>query len=290
MKYNQLLSQSLLALLLIFSAQESQAAEYKGTLGKYPVHFSLNLPKPYAAVYFYDKHHQPISLHLDDVNSSGTNIILKEGLDYRKNIKTPSAEITLQITRSDNSTLIGTWKNLKTNDTLPIVLKQYDEPNGALQSDSFNKNYIRMNCEEGGTEKRVSLYSKENNALLQQIVAEGQCREDDIEVGDYNFDGFEDFAVFGGSFAGANTSSNYYLFDSNDQQYHFSEELQDVSLSFDSKNKTITSTNQCCAGTSTLITHYQWQGKKLKITGKECYRFSEKKGALVKAERSSACD
>ena len=264
------------------------ADEYRGTIGTHPVHLSTFDNDSAYAVYLYDAHGIPIQLTRGGVQSEKQNV-LYEGLSWSKPKQKAGAKLTFSQKFGQSDELSGTWENLKTHEQLPIRLSRYNDSAGSLQSASFKNAYIRKHCTDQSEEKMVNLYQKKTNQLLQTITTEGVCRGDEVEVGDFNFDGYEDFSVFAEGFAGANTRSNYYLFNPKTQQYEYSEELTDVTLSFDAKRKVVTSTNQCCAGSQLLVLESKWVNRHLKPITKKCYRWSDEKDGLVRAA-DHACD
>jgi hypothetical protein len=259
------------------------ADEYRGMIGTYPIHLSTFDNDGYA-VYIYDTQGVPIVLSSDGKTEEG--IVLYEDLDWKPLKKPARAKLTFSQKLGQSDLLTGIWENLNSYQQLPIHLNRYDEPAGALQSAVFKKAYIRKSCSE---DKVVRLFSKQSNALIQTIQTEGVCLSDEVEVDDYNFDGYEDFSVFNEGFAGPNTNRNYYLFNPKTQQYEYSDELTDVTLSFDSKTKTVTSTNQCCAGSQVLVLRLQWVKQHLKPIAKQCYKWNDKYQELRRVA-NTACD
>ena len=264
------------------------ADEYRGTIGTHPVHLSTFDNDSAYTVYIYDAHGIPITLRSGGVQSEKQNV-LYEGLSWSKPKQKARAKLTFSQKFGQSAELSGTWENLKTHEQLPIRLSRYDDSAGSLQSASFKNAYIRKQCTDQSEEKMVNLYQKKTNQLLQTIMTDGVCRGDEVEVGDFNFDGYEDFSVFAEGFAGPNTRSNYYLFNPKSQQFEYSEELTDVTLSFDDKRKVVTSTNQCCAGSQVLVLESKWVNRHLKPIAKKCYRWSDKKDGLVRVA-DHACD
>ena len=60
----------------------------------------------------------------------------------------------------------------------------------------------------------IKIIEKKTDRLLQHIKLE--CRllgMGNVSIGDFNFDGVEEFSVFEAGYAGPNTSSKYFLYD-----------------------------------------------------------------------------
>jgi hypothetical protein len=128
----------------------------------------------------------------------------------------------------------------------------------------------------------MKIYEKKTDVLIQRIDIDNVYRGIySVSIGDYNFDGLDDFSIFETSYAGPNTSSNYYLFDAKTKKYFLSD-ITGVSLEFDSKNKTIIERNQCCAGSRILINHYKLKSNKMILFKEECLVWDEKTQKLVK--------
>lgn len=100
-------------------------------------------------------------------------------------------------------------------------------------------------------------------------------------MGDYNFDGIEDFSVFEGSYAGPNTSSIYILKLKDSDKYVVSD-FSGVSLVFDSESKQILERNQCCAGRSIMTAIYKVVDNKMILIGRECLEYDEEKEDYIK--------
>ena len=282
-KFIEILVISILGILFTVA----DADEYRGTIGTYPVHLSTYYDSDYA-VYIYDAHGIPIPLKTGNVQSERRHVVY-EGVNWSKPKQKVRAKLTFSQKFGQSDELSGTWENLKTHEQLPIRLSRYDDSAGSLQSASFKNAYIRKHCTEQSESKIVQLYQKKTNQLLQTITTDGVCRGDEVEVGDFNFDGYEDFSVFAEGFAGPNTISNYYLFNPKNQQFEYSDELTDVTLRFDAKRKVVTSTNQCCAGSQVLVLESKWVNQHLKRIAEKCYRLSHKKNDLVRVA-DHACD
>lgn len=282
---------SVFILILQLLAMETYALEYSGVIGNSPIHFSIErLDQPDGAVYMYDQHNEPIRLIADNSNQTKEIIKLVEGLDYAHPNQLPSAQITLQLDPNSPEQLTGEWQNIQTKLILPIHLSQYVEPAGLLQSRSFKKALIRKKCTEYQDDKVVHIYDKKTHQLLDTIQTGGECRGDEVHVGDYNFDGYQDFSVYSEGFAGANSKNIYVLYNPLTHHYESNDELNDVSLSFDPKHKIVTSTNQCCSGRQTLIQRYTWKKNKLKKLDSSCLIYNELTNRFIRYKSGKFCE
>lgn len=279
---------ALMTTLLLFTLV-ARADEYRGFIGDMPIHASINDDYDYG-VYMYDKYNEPIRwITYGGSIPSTEKMVFQEGYDYKHPKNPPRATLTLKTNPINSDQLNGVWTDYATQKNHPITLTRYAEPAGSLQSDTFKNAYFRKTC-AGESGKIVRIFDKKTKQLMVTVDAGGaECRGDEVDVGDYNFDGYEDFSVFDSNFAGANTTKAYYIYHPKTRHYEYSDQLTDVSLSFNAKTKTVTSTNQCCAGSQYLILHSKWQDKQLKLQRKECLKWNAKKEQLVKA-KPNACD
>ena len=87
--------------------------------------------------------------------------------------------------------------------------------------------------------------------------------------GDYNFDGYEDFSIWGGYFSYDNGVSSYFLFDPETKTF-FDSGFDDTNLEFHSSTKTITSSNRCCAGTSVSNHTYKLVDNRMVVVEQHC--------------------
>ncbi|MBK8807037.1 MAG: hypothetical protein IPO21_10470 [Bacteroidales bacterium] len=121
----------------------------------------------------------------------------------------------------------------------------------------------------------INIYNKKSNALIQTIQSYYYYREFFVvSVEDYNFDKVEDFSVFESYYAGANTSSIYYLRNKKNNQYTESG-FTGTSLQFDARSKTITEYNQCCAGKYISKSIYKVKKNEMVLIEKNCFEFDE---------------
>jgi hypothetical protein len=104
---------------------------------------------------------------------------------------------------------------------------------------------------------------------------------------DFNFDGITDFSIFESSYAGPNTSSLYFLYNPKTKKY-FESGFSGTSLQFDEKGKRIIETNQCCAGSSVTTAEYKVIKNKMILEKERCFKWNDKKQALVE-QKVSKC-
>lgn len=265
-----------MALLILVASLPCHSTEYVGKIGSIDVTASFSQGE-YEASYMYNKFRTPIKLIKSDNNSDAQLIFIE---------KTGKVETAAFNLKSDGKSLSGFWINKKTGQKLPVTLNAYNDARGELQSDSFKNSYFRISCNDNG--KVVTIIDKKTDSDITRITADGMCRHNELEVGDYNFDGFKDFSVFESFYAGPNTSRLYYLYNPKNKKHLLSDQLSLVSLFFDPVEKTVTSTNQCCAGSVMTIDTYKWQGATLKLINGECYMRNEE-GEEIKKPRK-ACD
>ncbi len=251
------------------------STEYRGYLGATEI--SMSLDGEYSGAYFYHKYRTPIALIIKD-GSNDNNFIYRE-----MNGDDAIAEFHLSAV---DSGLEGYWVELRTGKKIPVKLSAIDDPRGAIQIHSFEKQYVRIQCDE---EKVIHIIDKKTDDVQSTLKAEGVCSNHyDLDIGDYNFDGHLDFSVYEYSYAGPNTSRVYFLYNPGAHQYSMSDQLGMTSLSFDPKAKTVTSTNQCCAGSRIAVETYQWQASTLKLVNGVCYVLDDN-GEQV-AKPLSTCD
>jgi hypothetical protein len=130
--------------------------------------------------------------------------------------------------------------------------------------------------------KGVNIYDQTSNKLIQSIHMDGENLQniDSVAIGDYNFDGIGDFSVFENSAAGPNTTRKYFIFDTVTQKY-IDSGIAGVSLTFDSSKKTITETNQCCAGSQIYKATYTFEKNVMNLVHESCFVYDDKKKSLV---------
>ena len=273
---------------------------YTGTIGNLPIELTLEdggaiQPVQQQGMYVYTRFDTPIKL-------AGT---LKQGnltLTERDSHGKATAVFTVLAFAAGRATYAGTWKNLATNQQLPLTLsKRFDlwaspPPAGPVElrqyaslPNIYFQEVLTKDPETGELAvTRVRLLEKKTDRLVQEFDVE--CEREgltSISVGDYNFDGHPDFAVLEHHYAGPNTSSLYFLYDPATKRFEESG-YEGISLEFDAKKKCIYERNSCCAGTSVTTVVYKLINNGMVPLERHCFRWSEKKKELV--ERPwSAC-
>ncbi len=262
-------------------------ARYGGTVGGVPVELTLDdlAEGPVSGVYLYTTFGTPIGLKGQ----------LKRGvltLTEKDAQGKPTATLTLPAFGTGAGQVAGTWRRLATGKSLPVTLTAASSDK-LLQVASLKDSYFKIKLagqsgEAAGRVVAVQLLAKKTNRLVQQLAVDCQSQGiSSVEVGDYNFDGLPDFSIFESSYAGSNTSSLYFLYDPAKRQFVDSG-FTGTSLEFDAKKQRVYERNSCCAGTSVTAAEYKVVRNKLVVVAQHCYRWDEKKQALVE-RKLSAC-
>jgi hypothetical protein len=248
----------------LFSAQIS----YEGKIGDYSIEMVLSVDGSFSdGVYIYSKYNEPISLRGKFENK---NLAL-----FESEGKFNSGRFYFENFEDGKNEYFGTWTNLKTEAQLSVHLKKKTNQNSFLQLESTKRFYFR-GIEENG-EYYLLIIDKKDNQIFQKMKLE-ECGFDsiyDVSVGDYNFDGFEDFSSCMQSYAGPNTTKTYFLFDTKKNEF-FASDFYGTSLEFDSQKKQIIETNQCCAGASIVKNIYKVEKNQMKLVKAHCYKWNEK--------------
>ena len=257
---------------------------YSGFIDKYPIELVTDIYSGDArAIYAYSNYNTPIVIN----GKQKQNMLTLFEKD--KNGKT-KATLTFENFDPKSKQLEGTWKDLNSDKQLKISLtKNFDIDYGneiewtnreIIQSVSLKDKYFKLiiSKEKGSfyaTVTGVKIFEKKTNKLIQKIDLECQLWGlDNINIGDYNFDGIEDFSVFERSYAGPNTSSLYFLYDPKTNKY-FDSGFSGTSLEFDSDAKRIYEHNQCCAGRSHMNAVYEVVNNKMVLVEKTCLEYNE---------------
>lgn len=106
--------------------------------------------------------------------------------------------------------------------------------------------------------KSVQIFDYQD-ALIQEFVgldASGIRGFHSVEIADYNFDGVSDFSVFGEQYAGANTSSYYFLRNDSGEFIYNDELSQLTSADFDVERSTVIERN--VSGPEEIIRFYSF--------------------------------
>ena len=117
----------------------------------------------------------------------------------------------------------------------------------------------------------VQVLDKTTRQLVQELDLQGGYGAgDSFNIGDYNFDGYEDFSLWGYYCSSNNSYSDYFLFDLETKTF-FASEFYGTNLEFDSDTKTITSHNRCCTGMGEMYATYQLVGNKMVLIKQHCF-------------------
>ena len=261
---------------------------YSGSVGAYPI--ELILEEIHAdgfasAIYTYTKFDTPISL--DGKLTAG---VLR--LDEKNMSGAVTATLVFDPFDTNAATLNGYWRNVKTKKQLPIQLSKVTRTE-LRQRTSLKKHYFTVQPPETADETSESLTvkirKKGTDTLVQELSVEAQCRGlDCVSVGDYNFDGAEDFSVFEASYAGANTSSFYFLYNPKTRRF-FDSGFTGTSLEFKPESKTIHERNACCGGSIVTTATYKVENNKMVPIQQQCYKWDEEKEALTE-RKMKACE
>jgi len=259
-------------------------ASYVGSVGQAPIELALNdtAEGPLSGGYFYPKFGTPIAL---SGQLKGGALTLTEQDAQGK----ASATLTIPAFGTKASQLVGTWRSLATGQRLPVVLAAASGPEllqVAALKDSYFKLVLAGPPGEASGVVAVKILAKKTNRLVQQLAVDGQSQGIySVEVGDYNFDGQPDFSVFESSYAGPNTSRLYFLYDPARRRF-VNSGFAGTSLEFDARKRRVYEHNSCCAGSSVVMVEYKVVRNKLVELTRHCFRWDEKKQALV--ERPAA--
>lgn len=282
-----------LALLLFRGLAALGQASYSGSIGTLPIEMVIAADGDgdAQATYVYTKFDTPIPL--SGRLQSGTLVFTE-----KNSLGKPSATLTLNAFSATAKKASGVWRNLATGQTLPLALtQQFTVASGGagagnspelLQATALKNGYFKAVLASTESIGAIKLFEKKTDRLLQTFPVECQLWGlDNVSVGDYNFDGFADFAVFEQGYAGPNTSSLYFLYNPATKRY-FKSSYSGVSLEFDAKAKRIYETNSCCAGSSVQKIIYKVVNNRMALVAQHCYKWDEKTQALVE-RKWSAC-
>lgn len=230
---------------------------YSGDIHGNKINMFLNLYSDGVGngVYSYEKYGIPISF---DLSLKDSNLYLKG----------QNEEIILSNFDSKNNDLTGKWRKddkiLKVNLKKQLEFNSYDDTEfknlkflvSSTTKNEFFKLILEKRRDEDTRVIGVNIYSKTNKKLLQSIKLDcAFIGPLGVSVGDYNFDGVEDFSVFEAYYAGPNTSSIYILKDKKKDKFFISS-FQGSSLEFDYEKKKVYSHNQTQAGASHLFQEF----------------------------------
>lgn len=272
----------LLFLLCIpFSSAQSS---YTGTVDTYAIELIMELSGDSAyGAYAYKGTGDPIEL--SGKIADGTLMLFekdKSGKDL--------ASISFSGFTAKNNVLSGTWTNVKSSKTYKVELtKVFEVPidknllfkeTEIMQPASLENAYFKLlvSKQKGVSVPKVngvSIYSKETGTVLQKIKVDCEYFGlKSVSTGDFNFDGNTDFSILKQHHAGPNTTSVYFLYDPKTKSYVDSG-FTGVSLTFDSKTKRVTETNQSKAGESKTVIEYEIVNNKMVLLSSRCFLFDK---------------
>ena len=285
---------TLLLFLILTSFTVKSQSSYSGNLGKYPIklimyHYSDGVSLAY---YVYDKFDTPIAIN-GNLKNGELNLFEKDNTGKK------SATLTFKNFTENNEIINGKWVSDDKSKTYQISLKKDFDINYGdniewiskelIQSKSTKEHYFKtiITKEKGQFYGRISgvkIFRKKTDRLIQTIELDCQLFGiDNVSIGDYNFDGIEDFSVFESSYAGPNTSSIYILRNTNSEKYQISN-FSGTSLDFDNESKLIYEHNQCCAGRSHMNATYKVVNNEMVLIEQKCIEYDEKKEDYIETK------
>ncbi|WP_276975431.1 hypothetical protein [Flavobacterium filum] len=280
--------------LLLSSITLFSQTTYRGFIDKYPIELVTDIygDGDARAIYTYSNFDEPIVIN-GTLKKNKLTLVEKEKSGANK------ATLTFANFNSNDNELRGYWQDFQTGKQLAITLTKIFDINYGdsiewkdreiLQPVSLGDKYFKLTVSKvkGDFYAKVTgikILQKKTDSLIQQIDLECQLWGlNNVNIGDYNFDGIPDFSVFEQSYAGPNTSSLYFLYDKRTGKY-FSSGFEGTSLEFDIKRKRIYEHNQCCAGNSHMNAEYKVINNKMVLIKKTCTEYNEKKKDFVKVK------
>uniref|UniRef100_UPI00404817C1 FG-GAP repeat protein n=1 Tax=Roseivirga sp. TaxID=1964215 RepID=UPI00404817C1 len=154
-----------------------------------------------------------------------------------------------------------------------------------LQLESTEDHYFKLLVsKESGESPRVigvKILEKRTDRLIQELSLNCEYSVlNNLSLGDFNFDGIQDFAVFEASYTGDNASNVYILRKPKSENYFISN-YHGTSLDFDYKNKIIYERNSCCMGNQYSTAKYRVENDEMVLISKECYKYDPIKKDFV---------
>lgn len=275
-------------ILFIYAQCFGQIRIFNGYIDKYPIQLVAHFHPDGKtnAIYAYNKHDTPIII--DGILKNDTLTL------FEKNVKGEiSATLDFHKFNPTNKEINGNWisQNKQTKFTIKLTkLREFDYNDKSafdklelMQQVSTKDNYFKLllskKVEDDIQVTGVRIYEKKTDQLIQELNLDCQfIGLDNISVGDYNFDGIEDFSVFEYP-----SSSVYILRVSNSREY-FVSEIAGNSLEFDSDSGLIYEHNQCCSGRVHSNTIYKLVDNKMIIVNQNCFEYDDEKDDFVDKE------
>jgi hypothetical protein len=134
----------------------------------------------------------------------------------------------------------------------------------------------------------VQIFEKTTGKFVQEIDLRENYYAMSVSGGfrgdDYNFDGYEDFSIWGGYASYDNGFSYYFLFDPETKTFFESNFDGGTNLQFHSDTKTITSSNRCCAGSQEMYQTYKLVDNKMVLLEQKCLAMIIEDGEISQDE------
>lgn len=285
----------LVALLFTSIIGKSQS-QYTGQLGSYPITLvTFKYGDGFVnSFYVYNQYDTPINIK-GNLENGELKLFEKDESEQTK------ATFVFQQFDERDDKIKGQWISADGKTTYPVNLTKqftidYDDENSwgpkeLLQSESTNDHYFiaLVTKEKDNFRPRITgmkVVEKKTDKVIQTLAIDCQLFSiHNVFVGDYNFDGLQDFSVFEQSYSGPNTSSLYFLRDPNTNTY-FDSGFTGVSLDFDEERKLVYEHNQCCAGLGHMRANYKIVNNKMVLVEKYCMEYDDETEEFVKV----ACD
>lgn len=282
-------------IIVVFFASAAQAQiGYTGYLGSQPIHLVAYVygDGVVTALYVYDKYDSPIKV---DGRLADSVLELQEK-DADQHIL---AALTFDAFNKTQPELTGEWRDKSSSKRLPITLKKEFEielredrvaPSiELLQVASTREHYFKTVVvkEKDQFYPRVGaikIFEKGSDKLMQTFELDAELRGiESVSIGDYNFDGNNDFSLFEASYAGPNTSSIYFLKIAGSNKY-FRSDFTGTSLEFNPSEKLIYEHNQCCAGRSHMNATYKIVDNKMVLLTRKCLEIVGEEGDVEEVQ------
>ena len=285
---------NILILLLLFAITGKSQSSYSGHLSKYPITLVMYhyIDGTSLAYYVYNNYDTPIII----------NGNIKEGelkLFEKDEDGNNSATLIFENFNQNKAEIKGKWIKADNSKTYQITLKkEFDIDNEdnleltnkeLIQSKTTKEHYFKtiIDKNKGSFSPRivgVKIFEKKTDKLIQTIELDCQLFGiDNVSIGDYNFDGVEDFSVFEASYAGPNTSSIYILRKPNFESYQKSN-FSGSSLEFDYESKLIYEHNQCCGGRSHMNATYKVVKNEMVLIEQKCLEYDDEKEDFIETK------